>query len=351
MRFSPERIQEFAAALCEAVGFCNKDAEEIAKILVKNDMRGISSHGINNLLNYLNQAAKGAINTKASYKTVKDAGAIALIDAECGMGLLSGKTAMELAIEKAKLYGIGAVGVKNTSHSGALGYYASMCSEQKMLGIAMGTSNPIMTMVGGKGRMIGNNPLAFAAPSPEAPILFDIAMSIMSGGKLRVLSAQGKELPCGVMLDKNGSSTTKLEEYLQGGALIPMGNHKGFGLALMIEILCSVLSGAGIGSQNHDWVEESEYINRFGQFFIAIPADIFIPYEEFESNMAFLRKDMRQNFSECVFPGELENTAADRSKKEGIELEISLLKRLETYCKQTDSVDIFDSFLRSGNRD
>lgn len=341
MAVKVEDMKVFAAELAKSVGFNEKDAADIAEIIVTNDMRGVSSHGMNNFLNYLNQAKAGTLKTDVKFDKITDMGAFALLDAEHGSGLLSGKKAVEIAMEKAKKYSIGAVGVKNTHHSGAMGYYAALCAENNMIGIAMGSTNPIMTIPGGKGRQLGNNPFACAVPTPEGPFLLDIALSTTAAGKLSWYASQGKPIPEGMMVDKDGQPSTNFDDLAAGGALTPMSAHKGYGLALMVEILCGAFTGSGMASQNKDWILYSDYPNRFGQFFITFPVDLFMSAEEFMANMDFLRKDLLRDYENAKFPGDIENASWKKCKEQGVELVPALIEKLKVFSAEVGKLDAF----------
>lgn len=340
MAVKAEDMRVLAADLAEAVGFDEEDAAGIAEIIVTNDMRGISSHGMHQFLNYMKQANAGILKTNVKFDKVLDMGAIALLDAEHGSGLLSGKKAAELAIERAKKYNIGAVGVKNTHHSGAVGYYAALCAEQNMIGIAMGSTNPVMTIPGCKGRQIGNNPFACAVPTPDGPMLLDIALSATAAGKLSWYASQNKPLPEGMMLDKDGNPSTNFDDFAEG-SLTPMAGHKGYGLALMVETLCGVLTGSGVTSQNKDWILFPDHPNRFGQFLIAIPVDVFISAEQFMSNMDFMRHDLLDGHENAKFPGDIENASWKKCSEQGIELIPDLIQRLKAFAEDVGKLDSF----------
>jgi LDH2 family malate/lactate/ureidoglycolate dehydrogenase len=234
-------LQEFATEVFIKAGLPPQDAATEAEVLVWANLRGVDSHGVLRIPSYLSSIEEGGMNPRPNIQVLSDTPAMSLIDADWAFGPVVTTFAMERAISKAREVGIGWILIRNTTHQGAIGYYALMAAEEGMAGIAAVCSPPNMAPYGAKAPGVHNSPLAIAVPADRhPPLVLDMATSVAAGGKVSLAIDKGIEMPLGWALDKEGKPTTLPTEV---GALLPFGGYKGSGLAMMLECLSSLMVG------------------------------------------------------------------------------------------------------------
>ena len=237
------------------MGMSDADAEQSADVLLYADIRGIDSHGVSNMLRqYVADFGAGNINPRPDWKIIREAPAVATIDGDRGHGLVLGPIAMKIAIERAKTYGIGAVTVGNSRHSGAAAYHAAMALEHGMVGLAMTTGSLNMAPTFAAQRLVGLNPIACAVPTLEMPpFVFDAAMSAVASNKIRLAKRLGAKTLPGWIAELDGTPIMEEREIPEDFMMLPSGgtretgSHKSYGLAVMVEVLTSALAGTGAG--------------------------------------------------------------------------------------------------------
>ena len=291
------------------LGVPEDEAALCSEVLIKSDLRGIESHGIGRLKMYYDRIQNGQHRAITNIEIVKESPTTALIDGNHGMGMIIGIKSMQLAIDKAKQYGMGAVAVRNSTHFGIDGYYPLMAVKQNMIGMSFTNARPAISPTFGVKPMLGTNPIAFGAPTDEeCPFLYDGATSITQRGKIEVKSREEKPTPDGWVIDQNGQYMNDSDEILDGltkkvSSLLPLGGqgellagHKGYGLATMVEILSASLQGGnflygltGIGEDNNP------VHFRLGHFFMAINIESFINLETFKTITGQILRDLRNS--------------------------------------------------------
>ena len=253
-KVNPERLERFVSSVFQRVGVPIGDADLTAKILVDADLRGIDSHGVINLYGtYITGIKDGSINCNPEIRISWGSPTTASADGDRGLGFVVSHRAMEECIKMAEEYGTGWVTAYNSTHSGAGAYYVLMAAKQDMIGIHFSTGGSTVAAPGGKGRLIGNNVLAFAAPGKNhGPFVLDMAPTMAIANKLHMLQWEGKSMPEGWAIDAAGRPITDPNVYFaEEGAILPLGStaangvHKGFGLLLLSDILTGLLSGDG----------------------------------------------------------------------------------------------------------
>ncbi len=251
---NPERLQRFVSLAFQKVGVPPGDADLAARILVDADLRGIDSHGVLNLhATYIQGLRDGAINPRPEIRIEQGSPTTASVDGQNGLGLLVSHRAMGECIRMAGEYGTGWATASRSNHSGAGAYYVRMAAAQGMIGFHWSTGGPTVAAPGGKGRLIGNNVMAFAAPgSRYAPFVLDMAPTMAIANKLHMLQWAGKPIPEGWAIDEEGRPIADPAVYFAlPGAILPLGStpangvHKGFGLLLLVDVLSGLLSGDG----------------------------------------------------------------------------------------------------------
>jgi L-2-hydroxycarboxylate dehydrogenase (NAD+) len=300
-RIQYERLLAFGIQVFERLDVPSEDAVTTTEVLLAADLRGVDSHGFARLPRYVNGIRNGVMTPRMTLRTVTETSATAAIDAENALGQPAAKRAMEIAIQKAAQTGVGFVTVRNSNHYGIAGYYAMMALQHEMIGLSMTNSAQLVVPTFGRKAIFGTNPIAVAVPSgKERPYVLDMATSVVPRGKLEVYSRLGKALPLGWATDANGEATTDTAVALQNlnardgfGGLLPLGGagelhsgYKGYGLAMLVEILCSALAGAAFSPSTYPTGSHGEELpSRVGHFFGAFRIDAFRPLVDFESDM------------------------------------------------------------------
>lgn len=240
-------LESFTARVLVDAGVGPDAAMTTARLLVAADARGVSTHGVIRLIPYYRRLRGGVVKPDPSLATISDAGGFVLLDGDDGLGQVSGSRAAELASERAREHGIGAVGVRNSHHIGMLGLYVEQIARGGQIGILMSNTAPLMAPTGSAERILGNNPLAVGIPRAEGsdPVVVDLALSPTSFGKVQEYARRGDPLPEGQVIDADGNWITDATVATISGTMVPIAGHKGYGLALAVELLAAALTGSG----------------------------------------------------------------------------------------------------------
>jgi LDH2 family malate/lactate/ureidoglycolate dehydrogenase len=237
-------LMAFASDAGAAAGLEPADAGLLADALVDADLRGVHSHGVKNLPQYVRGFLQGKVASKVDCPIVVDTGAFVLLDGENGLGIVTCTKAMDLAIERARAHGVAFVGLNNSNHCGAAAFYTLRAAAQDQLGFCTTNGPAVMAPWGGREARLGSNPVSYAIPAGEAPpIVLDMACTAALRETFRARSESGMTIPLGWALDSSGDPTTDPEDAL-AGAVLPLGEHKGYGLAVVNEVLSAALTGA-----------------------------------------------------------------------------------------------------------
>jgi len=286
-RVDAKKLINFSMKALQRLGVPEEDAQITANILGATDLRGVGSHGIVSLVPfYVRGIQGGQINAKPKIKVFSQAPSTATIDGDQGLGFVIGHHAMMEAIHRAEKTGAGFIAVRNSTHFGTAACYAMMALERDMIGIAMTNPVPEVVAPGSTKPAVGTNPLAVAAPAgKKPPFVLDMATSVVAAGKLRVAVREGTSIPEGWAIDKEGEPLTDPTKRVRGeGGLLPLGGtpkhgaYKGFGLAVLVDILCGVLSGSSASILRGATIGSDH-------FFGALRIDSFLPVENFKKSM------------------------------------------------------------------
>lgn len=324
-RIAGLELRRFTAAVLEAAGLAPEHAALVADGLTQADLRGQGSHGVSRLLDiYVKRLRLGATNPRPQPHVVTQRSGTALVDGDNGPGQVAGVFAMDLAVRLAVEHGVGCVAVRGSSHYGAAAFYLRKALDAQMIGLSTTNAPPAMPPYGGKAPFLGTNPLAFAVPSATlGPVLLDMATSVVAKGKILLMGKEGqKTIPPGWALDAAGNPTTDVQAAL-GGMMLPVGGHKGYGLALMVEILSAVLAGAAFGPHLGALYGDFDRGQNVGHFFGALDVSAFGPAEAFLGRMDDLIREVRAvstqpGITEILLPGEVESRCQERYAVEGI---------------------------------
>lgn len=319
-------LERFAADCLVAAGAGLENALITASVLARTDAFGIHTHGLKNLAGYIEKARRGALDLAARPTVDAEGPAYALVDAHRAVGMVAGVRAMDLAIAKSSAAGVGVVVVYNSSHFGAAGVYALRAAEAGRIGAVVSNVDPNMTIPGARGKVLGNNPIAYALPAGRhRPVIFDIALSAVAS--LKVVKARDEStcVPEGWIVDGAGRPTTDPSRYPAEGAMMPMAGHKGYGLALLVDGLTGVLAGAPTSDQVPSWLFDMDRPNEVSHTFVVIDPSVFggtPPYDERLD--AFLDRihavPLAEGASEVLHPGQLEWRNHDRAAEQGLAL-------------------------------
>jgi len=343
---SADRLMKISVAAFKAAGCSEYEANRVSELLVLANLRGHDSHGAGIYIpRYIQRIRKGDFKVGAKVDIVNENPVMALLNGNNGLGQVIATRGMEIAIEKAKNFGIGAVSIFNCNHIGRLADYASMALKNDMIGFIVGNvGGKAVTPHGGRKGVFGTNPLCYAIPAgKEKPIIIDFATSVFAGGKISMAIARNESLPNGVLIDSDGRPTTDPSKYFGNprGAMLPFGDlvgYKGYGLCLMVDILGGALSGQGCGSQ----------ARGNGVFIMVIDIAKFRPIEEFKSDVDRVILECKNTpvlsdyvglhgEREVLIPGELERRAEEKNRREGIYFPESLWTNI---VKTTEEVGL-----------
>lgn len=341
IRVDYESLRSFVIDVLTSLSVPREHAFTVADSLIMADLMGVESHGVQRLRRYTGGIRMGSINVRANVKIVSQSISTALIDGDSGLGQVVACRAMELAVKKAKEAGIAAVGVRNSNHFGMAGYYVLRAIKENTIAAVLTNSEALIAYTHTLGRSFGTNPIAIGSPVKKPPpILFDAAMSVVPIGKIEVYAKEGKKIPAGWAIGPAGEVLEDPREVLtKKGAILPlgglgelMGGHKGAGLALVVDLLSGVLTGASWGR----WVGHtlSEKPANVGHFMVALDINKFTPLERYLDEVEKFKDYVKSlpkisNGVEVWIPGEKAWLTMETRKRIGVPIHKSILKELK----------------------
>jgi (2R)-3-sulfolactate dehydrogenase (NADP+) len=326
-RIALAELQQLAQDALERAGASARNAASTARALVYADAQGLSGHGVSRVAMYSAHMKHGRIDGAAVAHVVKDSGGAILVDAADGLAFPACEFAIDMAVQRARQHGVAFAGVTNSHHSGAAGYHLEAVAAAKMVGLAFTNSPYAMPAAGGKRPIFGTNPIAAVFPRASEPaLLVDLSLSEVARGKLMVAAKEGKSIPLGWALDKDGNPTTDPNAGL-GGSMLPMGGTKGAMLALMVELLCCALTGARMGFEADSFFVEAGNKPRIGQAFIVIDPAAVAGREVFFERVETMIYTMLQDEG-VRLPGTRRQRLARKAEVEGVEIPENVLESL-----------------------
>jgi LDH2 family malate/lactate/ureidoglycolate dehydrogenase len=349
-----DSLKAFCRQVFEKVDVSPEDAEVTADVLVQADLRGVGSHGVARLRRYYRGLQTGQMLARPEIKVDRETSTTVLIDGGAGLGAPVGVRGMQMAIGKAEEMGVGFVAVRNSTHYGIAGYYAMMALKHDFIGISMTNSDVLVVPTFGRDAKLGTNPISVAVPSgKERPFVLDMATSGVPRGKIEVYKRLGKDLPLGWATDERGTATTDATRVIEnlnrraGGGLLPLGGvdellggHKGYGLALLVDILCGVLPGAGYADTVYPKAADGKPLPaNVGHFFGALRVDGFRPLAEFKATMDDIIRRMKdaskaEGQQRIYIHGEKEFEAAEERMAKGIPLHPNVVADLKAIAEE-----------------
>ncbi|MBN1353839.1 MAG: Ldh family oxidoreductase [Candidatus Omnitrophica bacterium] len=320
----PKTLKKFIKNILLKANVRSDVAEHVAEGLVQTSLRGVDSHGVRLLPHYLEGVRKGRVNPNPDYKFKKTSCSTGMLNADHTFGHAACMRAAKEAVSLARRGGTGHVAVYNSTHFGAAAYYALEIAKNDMIGMSFTNTDALIRTYAGKRSFLGNNPICFAAPCEgEEPFCLDMATSVLTFNKIRQLRGEGKRVPAGAGADRQGRETRDPESVEM---LLPVGGYKGYGLSMMVEIFCSLLSGGPYGPNIPKMFEAPMSVKRhIGHFISAIRIDCFQDKKSFKKRLSKMMRDLRNEPSSSKripvqVAGDPEKRCAEERIKSGIPL-------------------------------
>lgn len=344
-----EAMAAFVNDVFKSVGVPPEEADICTDVLLESDRRGIESHGVNRFKPiYYDRIKEGIQLPVTNYEILKKTATTAVVDGHDGMGQVVGFKSMSMAIDMAKTYGMGMVAVRNSTHYGIAGYYASMATRAGCIGITGTNARPSIAPTFGVENMMGTNPLTIGLPTDEEfPFLIDCATSITQRGKIEYYERVGKDTPPGQVIDREGNAMTDSSDILRaltegraaltplGGAGEEMAGYKGYGYAAAVEILSAALQAGSYMRMLTGFREGEKTPYHLGHFFIAIDTNAFLGEDSFRKTAGDICRELRgskkaKGFDRIYTAGEKEWLIWQERKDSGVPVNPAVQKELIT---------------------
>jgi L-2-hydroxycarboxylate dehydrogenase (NAD+) len=339
-RVSADALKAFIARAFKAVGIPAADAATLGELITTADLRGTDTHGVFRLPQYCRRILAGGVKARPNIRVIAERASTALVDGDNGMGHLVMKFAAETAIAKARATGVGWVGARMSNHAGPAALYAMMPLAHDMIGLyfAVGSNNHLPPW-GGIESLLGTNPLAVAIPAQDEPaVVMDMAPTVAAYGKVRLKASRGEAMPVGWMIDRQGKPLTD-PKRADEGSLLPIGDHKGYALSLIIGLLAGVLNRAAFGRDIVDFVKQPAAATNTGQAVVALSVEAFAPVAAFKRSVDVAVRTMRESqrlpgVERIWLPGEQSHMKEIDRRKNGIPLPPALRKSLDDLARE-----------------
>jgi len=343
-------LHRFVVEALRRVGVSDADARVTADVLATTDAWGIFTHGTKNVRGYLRRLKAGGLLAAGRPRLAAEGPAWGIVDGASALGMVTSVFAMQTAIRKARTCGIGYVGVRNSCHFGAAGYYAWLTAREGLIGLSMANDIPSVAAPGSRGGITGSNPISYAVPAGRhPPLLLDMSTATVAGGKVYAARTRGERIPDTWLIGADGKPTTDPSGYPDVGALQPAAGHKGYGIALLIETLSGLLSGAAFTWRVGTWMwDDGTKPTDHGAAFLAIDTNAIMPAAEFARRMEALVDEIHaapraDGVDRLFVPGEMEWERHARAMQVGIQLPPDVVTSLEEAAKMTglNAADLF----------
>ena len=328
-----ERLRDFVAQVFAQAGVPDDEAALIGESLTEADLTGVESHGVSRVPIYLKRIELGVVNAVARLEVIADLPGALVLDGCNSMGIVTGVRAIDRAIEKAETSGSVFVTVKNSNHFGVAAFFTQRALARGMIGYAASNAPSTMAPWGGIKPYMGTNPFSVAFPAgSELPIVMDMATSVVAQGKIIMAGKEGKSIPFGWAITKDGDPTDDPEAALEG-TVLPFGGPKGYAVSLMLDVLSGVLSGAAFGPYLCNMWNDFKNPQNVGHYFTVLDVKKFVPLDEFKANLDTMIRDIKSSprakgVDEIFLPGEMEYRKRQQRLANGIPLGAKALSDL-----------------------
>lgn len=331
MHFSADFLKDYCQKVMEAHGVDTDCAAVVADMLIDAELTGVSTHGVSRLAIYIQRLDKGLVSRHNEARILRESPSALMVDAGNSLGAVGASFAMEACIRKARETGCCFAAVNHSNHFGAAAYYTRMAAREGMIGFCCTNLTAKIAPHGAAEPFMGTDPISVAVPSEGYPVVLDMTPSVVALGKLILAQKLGKEIPLGWALDKDGNPTTDPAAG-RAGSLIPIGGPKGSGLALVVEILSGILTGAGTATHLHD-LYKFDAPQGVGHFLGAIDVSHFLPEESFRAGVSAMSAEIKglkrvQGVDEVLLPGERSAKSAEKKSVEGIDVPEAVCQEL-----------------------
>jgi ureidoglycolate dehydrogenase (NAD+) len=331
-------LADLAAQAFEGLGLAPQDAQDVCRVLVLADLFGLTTHGLSRVESYGERLRVQGINPRPRITVERLAPALVKVDGDNGVGPLVGMRSLEAAMERARECGVGIALARGSNHFGPISPYSYIAAEAGFASMIGSNATTTIAPWGGSDARLGNSPLGFGVPNPDgAPFMLDMAMSVVARAKIRNALRRGEAIPPTWGTDKQGRATTDPAEAL-GGFLQPIGGHKGYGLALVVDLFAGLLSGAAYLTHVKSWLDAPDQPQNLGHFFILIDTRVLGSTAWLASRMndfaAILHGSPVADVDKPVLvPGEIELANLTRQRAEGIRIDTAVLGLLQRHAR------------------
>lgn len=337
-----EELHQFVIDTLLSTGMSDEHARWSADTLATTDAMGVFTHGTKLLIGYLKKLKAGGYNPTAVPSIDREGPAWGIVDGQSALGMVGCIASMRLAIEKAKQCGVAYVGLKNTGHVGAIGYYASLAARQGMIAMVSGNDIPSVAAPGSRNAVLGSNPIAYGIPVTEGdPIMLDMATAATAGGKVYAAVQRGEPIPSNWLIGPDGKPTSDGSLYPANASLAPMAGHKGYGIGLWCEILSAVLPGGNMTWQVGSWLfDDPSLPSRHSAYFMAIDVSVITDRSRFDRQLRSLINEIHatptaDDVHRVLLPGEREWERFHLAKEQGIPLPSDVIEKLQLASELT----------------
>jgi len=333
VKFTADHLEKVGVSLLHAVGVGQQEAEVVAEKLVEAELRGVPTHGINLLPTIIDRIERKLIEIPTNLKVNADDQAITHIDGGNGLGQVAAVEGMRRCIEKARRFGIGLSLIRNTNNIGLLAVYSLMAAKEKMIGICMCNGAASMAPWGGAEAFFGSNPFAIASPGgAEDPVVLDMSTTVVARGKIRRAERMKERIPLGWALDAGGTPTDDPTAAIQG-TLMPVGEHKGYGMAFFIDLICGLLAGSSYARAVRTF-HQPEGPTGVGVMTMAIDINRFMPFDHFSKligeHIRMIRDSTKAIGQNRIYlPGEIEAERESLNKTRGVAVDPPVVKAID----------------------
>jgi LDH2 family malate/lactate/ureidoglycolate dehydrogenase len=333
VRVTADHLIKVGLELLQTTGVGPQEARMVAENLVAAEMRGVSTHGINLIPAILDRIAAGQMNVPTELKVISDEQAITHIDGGNGFGQVAAAEGMDRCIEKARRFGVGFSLIRQTNNVGLLALYSLIAARQGLIGICACNGAASMAPWGGAEPFFGTNPFSIAAPGgAEDPVVLDMSTTVVARGKIRRAARLKERIPLGWALDADGSPTEEPEAAIQG-SLVPVGEHKGYGMAFFIDLICGLLSGSSFAKAVRTF-HQPQGPTGVGVMTMAIDITRFMPLDKFAALIAEHVRTIRDSAkaegqSRIYLPGEIEAERERLNKTRGVEIDPPVVRSID----------------------
>ena len=337
-RYDPKELEDFCEGVFARLGMGREDARMVADSLVRANLEGTDSHGVSRLAIYSRRLREGRISAKPDIRVERD-GSVLRVNGGNALGQVASHHALKAAVPVARETGIVGVAIRNSNHFGTAAYYCQSACREEMALIATTNSPPGIAPWGGKSAYFGTNPIAFGFPARREPhVIVDMSSSVVARGKVILAAKEGLPIPEGWAIDDEGSNTTDAAAALKG-AVLPLGGAKGYALALAVEVMSGVLSGAAFGPHVNNLYEDGDPPADVGHFFVLLDVSRWMPMEEYFARMEQFLSEIKaspraKGVEEILYPGERRYRSYLGNRELGVSLPPTVRQELEDLGKE-----------------